>query len=259
MLLRLSGLKDLQVRHSLAVLIQQHLALWYTSEDTTFYEADWEHAYNLVRSGKIIKTVEDRFGSFAGGLISNLLTLGHTQVGDLARAYEALSPDKTPGYVNGESAAKPVSTPSGKIKSDEKESNSTRKSFDSTLRSLMRTGYVTVVHESHFRSAADNRYEAEIEIGLPVEKHAALTRQKKSEFGDAVANKLSEWKYGADFTAKETLKTPKKLGKGKRKRDNGDSDDERSSRKKVRVDLANTNHMNGGSSSTETSDLDVSS
>src|SRR4051812_37721297 len=79
LLVQHSGLSARHLKHGLVVLIQQHLALHYTSEDDgiTYYEADWRNAYNLVRAGKIITMVEDRFGESAGGIVSNLLLLGH--------------------------------------------------------------------------------------------------------------------------------------------------------------------------------------
>ena len=45
-----TGLSPRQVRHGLAVLVQQNLALWATDEqyDTTHYEGDWGNAYALL-------------------------------------------------------------------------------------------------------------------------------------------------------------------------------------------------------------------
>ncbi|PGH23143.1 hypothetical protein AJ80_02774 [Polytolypa hystricis UAMH7299] len=71
-----------QVRHGLAVLIQQHLVYHYTSldEGVTYYEANWRGAYDLVRPGKIIQLVEERLGDYAAQVISAILYLGHAKV-----------------------------------------------------------------------------------------------------------------------------------------------------------------------------------
>ena len=71
------------------VLIQQHLVLHYTflEDGLAYYEADWEAAYDLIRSGKIVTLAEMRFGQTSGELVSNLLLQGHTRIGDLVEAY----------------------------------------------------------------------------------------------------------------------------------------------------------------------------
>src|SRR5438045_4012247 len=84
-----TGLHHQHIRHGLAVLIQQNLAFHYTDPDTlvAFYEANLENAYALVRSGKIIEFVIERHGRLAGGVIQNLLLLGHAKIEDLSNAY----------------------------------------------------------------------------------------------------------------------------------------------------------------------------
>ncbi|CAD6505706.1 BgTH12-07983, partial [Blumeria graminis f. sp. triticale] len=80
-----------QLRHGLVVLIQQNLIFYSTDADTgvTHYEANHSAAYALLRSGKIMETVEDRFGAVAKDVVQNLLLLGHTKIADLEGAYEA--------------------------------------------------------------------------------------------------------------------------------------------------------------------------
>ncbi|OJD14009.1 DNA-directed RNA polymerase III subunit rpc3 [Emergomyces pasteurianus Ep9510] len=72
-----------QVRHGLAVLIQQHLIYHYTSLDDgiTYYEASWRTAYNLVRSGKILQLVEEKLGDYAAKVLSTILYFGHVRIG----------------------------------------------------------------------------------------------------------------------------------------------------------------------------------
>jgi DNA-directed RNA polymerase III subunit RPC3 len=53
----------------------------------TYYEIDWQNSYAIVRFGKVVKLVQDRFGKKAANVISNLLALGHTRIADLKEAY----------------------------------------------------------------------------------------------------------------------------------------------------------------------------
>ncbi|KAK4187604.1 DNA-directed RNA polymerase III subunit RPC3 [Podospora australis] len=79
-----------QLRHGLAVL-QQHNLLYYHLDKPNgpaFYEANVEHAYNLVRVGKILEMVESTFGAPAKDVMQNLLLSGQTRVADLMAAYQ---------------------------------------------------------------------------------------------------------------------------------------------------------------------------
>jgi DNA-directed RNA polymerase III subunit RPC3 len=72
------------------VLIQQHLVFHSAGIETsgaTSYEIDWIQSYGLVRYGRTLKSVEERFGEKAANVMSNLITLGHTRIKDLREAY----------------------------------------------------------------------------------------------------------------------------------------------------------------------------
>ncbi|KAK8160409.1 RNA polymerase III subunit RPC82-domain-containing protein [Phyllosticta citrichinensis] len=148
-----------ELKHGLAVLIQQHLVLHYTGEDETFYEPDWQHAYALVRYGKIAKMVEDRFGDAAGGLASNLLLLGNAKISDLAQAY---------GVATKEEGADDVQVNGNRVTNgdhgEEVQDNVHIKTIDDlhkVLRQLIDSGFVTQIHAKHFNPTSDLRNEAE--------------------------------------------------------------------------------------------------
>lgn len=74
--------------------MQQHLAFHSGSVDgPTSYEIDWINSYGLIRYGRILSAVEERFGEKAANVVSNLITLGHTRIKDLREAYFP-SPEK---------------------------------------------------------------------------------------------------------------------------------------------------------------------
>jgi DNA-directed RNA polymerase III subunit RPC3 len=79
------------LRHGLVVLVQQNLIYYHTDTPTgvTHYEANYNTAYALVRSGKILSFVEARYGTLARELVHGVLLLGHTKISDLFQAYDA--------------------------------------------------------------------------------------------------------------------------------------------------------------------------
>ncbi|KAL2147966.1 hypothetical protein VTI28DRAFT_21 [Corynascus sepedonium] len=79
-----------QVRHGLAVL-QQHNLLFYHVDpgaELAFYEANPDHAYNLVRTGKILEMIDTTFGAPAKDVMQSLLLSGQTRISDLVAAYQ---------------------------------------------------------------------------------------------------------------------------------------------------------------------------
>lgn len=187
------------VKHGLSVLVQQHLVLWYTSPDdhTTLYEANTAVAYSLVRSGKFIQIAEAQAGKFAGKVVSNLLLLGHTRVGDLVQAYGVGLSNGThahPAPIHGP-PSKPLSTSFGRAEDCVEGQDTTLESIHGTLRDLLHAELVSRVHISHFRSDADNRSEAEKVVPPPGEYKAKSIRERDAQHEVAVRRKLKEWRY----------------------------------------------------------------
>lgn len=142
----------------------------------------------LVRSGKYIKLTEDRFGEVASGVVSNLLLLGHARIHDLEQAYKVVRP-----------TGAAVGSLNGKKKQSTNETKTRAPSLESlhlALSDLLQAGLVVIVNESHFRSEADNRTEAEREMPNP--KAAAGKYKKEQEFDweRKIQQKLEEWKHG---------------------------------------------------------------
>ncbi|KAK3303993.1 RNA polymerase III subunit RPC82-domain-containing protein [Chaetomium strumarium] len=79
-----------QLRHGLAVLQQHNLLFYHLDPGAEFasYEANGEHAYNLVRIGKILDMIDSSFGAPAKDVIQNLLLSGQTRIADLVAAYQ---------------------------------------------------------------------------------------------------------------------------------------------------------------------------
>lgn len=190
------------VKHGLSVLIQQHLVLWYTSQNDhlTLYEANTTVAYSLVRSGKYIKFAEAQAGEFAGKVISNLLLLGHARVGDLVQAYRVGQSHSTHDRlaVSCGSPSELKSSSSVDAHGNSKGPSTTLESIYGTLCDLLRAGLVSRVHVSHFRSDADNRIDAENAVPKAEEYKAKSRREQDAQHEVAVQRKLKEWRCCTD-------------------------------------------------------------
>ncbi|KAF7171536.1 hypothetical protein CNMCM5623_003844 [Aspergillus felis] len=157
-----SELPNRQLLPALAAMIQQHLVYHYTSYDdgVTYYEANMQSAYYLVRSGKILELVEERLGKYAATVLSTIMYLGHAQV-----SYLETLPELTPEAVkvNG------VSKEHAGYEEDEEQSNGLNGEHPSeqpellhpTLKVLAAHGYIIRVRETQFQSHADNILDAE--------------------------------------------------------------------------------------------------
>ncbi|RAL61569.1 hypothetical protein DID88_009608 [Monilinia fructigena] len=73
-----------QLKLGLTVLVRQNL-VYHNSEERgdTTYEANIDAAYALVRSGKILEIVGERFGSIATDVMEQLVLLGHAKISDI--------------------------------------------------------------------------------------------------------------------------------------------------------------------------------
>ncbi|KAL2017782.1 hypothetical protein VTK56DRAFT_1645 [Thermocarpiscus australiensis] len=85
-----TSLTPRQLRHGLAVLLQQNLLFYHLDPDAefAFYEANADHAYNLIRIGKILEMIDTSFGAPAKDVMQSLLLSGQTRVSDLVAAYQ---------------------------------------------------------------------------------------------------------------------------------------------------------------------------
>jgi DNA-directed RNA polymerase III subunit RPC3 len=135
-------------------MIQHHLVYHYTSLDdgVTYYEANSQSAYYLVRSGKIVHLVQDRLGKYAAKVMSALLFLGHAPISYLETLPELRSSKPMANGVNHDEEA-----PDGR----NGEHYERPPLLHSTLKALASHGYIMRVREAHLQSPADNWLDAE--------------------------------------------------------------------------------------------------
>ena len=222
-----TGFTNSQLRHSLAVLVQEHFVFWYTSaeEGLTSYEADLLGCYSLVRSGKCVRVAEERFGNLAGTLVNHILQLGHGRVGDLVQAWKGFktqvpngalnghSDDHQPAFCNG-SSSKISGTQTTHIPASVA-------SIHGTLSDLLSSGLLSIINEFHFYTDADKRTEAEKRAKQRSKIEGKMKKEEAEAYERGIAAQLLAWKYGTEGEREEIVNL-----KGGRKRllENGVSD-----------------------------------
>ena len=209
-LAQLSKLTPIQINHSLAVLIQQRLAFWYTDPitDITYYEASLGGAYELIRTGKHIQLIKDRFGVFASDILTNYLLLGHIRVRDLEDAYNLSRDGTTAGNANGHD------NPLKAIRTTDQEP--TLDLLHSTICDLLQHCILSPVHESHFRSPADNRNEAESFVRATCDFTSGTKAKQNAEFEQKVQDTLEGWRTGIEATKRILKNHSTQAGKKRR-------------------------------------------
>lgn len=200
------------------MLIQYHLVFHSTNNDgQSFYDVDWEGAYNIMRAGKIVQIVEERFGQGAGQAVSNLLQFGHARIGDLEDAYkfDSRAPAPVEEHTNGAN---------GLHKSQNK-TITNRTQLHSVLYQLLKSGFIVKVQRRTFFTPADATNEAEVIVKREQFPDGKVTGPKASAiFASAVNSLKRKWRDEADDTTAGVKRSAPTNGHGpaaKRRRTEG--------------------------------------
>jgi DNA-directed RNA polymerase III subunit RPC3 len=148
------------VRHGLAVLVRQNLLFHHTDSESgvTFYEADAAAGYNLVRTGKILESVQSNYGAGAKSIVHDILVHGHMTVAEIARSYKKGHPKPKSlanGHANGAS-----SELSGTA--EDEEIDPADEAIE-TIARLVAIGILEPLNQRMFQSPEDLRAEVEKE------------------------------------------------------------------------------------------------
>lgn len=155
-----------------------------------------------MRSGKYVRIAEDQVGKFAGEVISSLLSLGHAQVGDLVEGFGCGTSKSTNGSLVTPDVSDKPHLNGWKHAADGIDGHGvTFESVQATLFDLLQAGLISEVHESHFRSEADNRLEAEKVVPPPEFYKAKSKRDNEAQWETSIKKKLAEWKHGIEAEA----------------------------------------------------------
>lgn len=193
-----TALTPRQLRHGLAVLLQHNLLFFYVdaTAKTAFYEANADHAYNLIRTGKILEMVETSFGPPAKDVMQNLLSLGQTRISDLTVAYQAKINQRVRLALEKDSAAHGEDGPNGVngtfsqvVKGLDLPVKSSSE-LNSVLCRLVEADLVEVVHSKTFQTMDDTLYEVEKEVTALFPGGVKGTKGKM-DFDEKVAARLA--------------------------------------------------------------------
>lgn len=142
-----------QIQHGLAVLVQAGLICHNTtSEGRTSYEASPRNAYQLLRSGRVIGLVQNRYGKAAAAITKRLLILGHATIGDLKQSTRIRN-----GSVDRQDDRLDTMATGATLGVDDVETNN-------ALEMLCRHGLVCRLRQAHLRTNADTWQAAEEKV-----------------------------------------------------------------------------------------------
>lgn len=204
-----SGIRPVLLKQGLVILIQQNL-LYYNHDsllDITFYEANWDAAFALARTGRILDVVEGRLGEDAKDVVQNLLLLGNTRIGDLVDAYaqKKAQAEKATAVVNGTVNGKTEEhvNGTGEVELTNGDNQATRKAglahvqLDSILYLLLQCGYIQPVSAGLFKSPADAYADLEREVMKEHFEGGIKGPKKQIEFQTLVRTRLTDMRHKA--------------------------------------------------------------
>lgn len=192
-----------------------HLVYHYTSTDDgfTYYEANLDSAYYLIRTGKVLEVVEERLGSYAAQVMAAIAYHGHIMISELETLPELQVQDDA-HYGNGDNADEGLKNEddvsentlngfekNGVANGDEDDHTVSNTRLHSALNYLAGHGYICQVKDVHLHSLADNTLDAEREADFWAatnsdakgKKKAAEIEEKKREIlNDRLDADLSE-------------------------------------------------------------------
>lgn len=167
-----------------------HLVYHYTSAEDgfTYYEANIEGAYYLIRTGKVLEVVEERLGSYAAQVMTAIAYHGHIMVSELETLPE-LQVRNDAHYGNGDNADEDVVSEdtingvenNGIANGDEGDHAPSNTRLHTALNYLAGHGYICQVKDVHFHSLADNTLDAEREAITKATSSDAKGKKKAAE------------------------------------------------------------------------------
>lgn len=249
-----TDLSPRQVRHGLAVLVQQHLVFHCTSFDDgiTYYESNWRSAYNLVKAGKIVQVVDERLGKHAARIMSALLALGHAKVSYLESLPELQPDHKSGNQTNGVDVTHEEINPERyDIDGEAKENSGQKNGYKSNgavqesndhpdaedtldvqtiLHQLAAFGFIVRLRNQHFQSPEDN-LEAALKVAKSnLDTHGLKGNKLEAKLVEDAEKLVKQWNDG---TITRALPSATLLRGVKRRIGNNDSS---APRKRLKLD-----------------------
>ncbi|KAJ5322958.1 hypothetical protein N7452_011247 [Penicillium brevicompactum] len=203
-------LTDRQLHHGLSAMIQHHLVYHFTSLDdgNTYYEANPQAAYYLVRSGKILQLVEYRLGAYAAQVLQTIMFLGHASISHLETLPELQPKSPITNGVNhngdhdGENGEESTAENGEPQENGHHQENGVTNGdhavdvkparLHPTLKGLASHGYIHKVREAHFQSPNDNILDATRIISSRPDIKQMKGKQQTSEIEERTQDMVKE-------------------------------------------------------------------
>ena len=123
-----------------------------------------------------------------------MLLSGHARIADLAQAHLLTNPGDIVKPVELEDVPNGT-TSNGDLDYVPNGHSENHNSFQSTLDTLLHAKFLSIVNESHFRSDADNRSEAEALVKSREQFKGELKGMEKIVYAEAVDKQLLDWRF----------------------------------------------------------------
>jgi len=171
------------------VLIQQHLVVHFTHSEgggpVCYYDCNWTQAYELLHAGRIIRTVEERFGNDGALIASNLLQLGHARVSDFLAAY-GISTKKARKAKEAETSAT--------IETDTL--TTSVETLKEVMTSMLRERFLVEVKQHHVHTKTDLENSMRAELVSKLHKNFSSELKLMKEVNAQMQLKLKEMEIG---------------------------------------------------------------
>ena len=192
-----------QVKHGLFILIQLRLAVSSLSEQDGLYsyEPCPSNAYALVRGGKIIQHVNERFDKASVACLLNLLVLGHANVNKILQASDHVQNidffTRSNTQFNGDH---------NNVTFDRTNSSDAKRQRRKALQNLIRNGYVLRLFQRDFQPDEDVNFNAEKEVRRQHFPGGLKGQKDKIQFQREVRRLRRSWRdQGVTFDGLEQI------------------------------------------------------
>jgi hypothetical protein len=227
----LPNFSSADARLALVTLVQQHLVNHYTDEHgSTFYEPNWEHAYNFTcRLPTLRKFIADRYGEDVAEVFHSVAQAGVISVGELMEQFSSRPLDQS------NNAEEPMIT-DGHDAVGSTTDGATGTILYGMLSLLLATGHVVRVNARQFWSIYDRDIEA---VHETAQSHfpAGTSVKKERDSLRAESDKLlRQWRNEEESfdpsSATDASQSTRKRGHAADLPDVGDDGGDRSSKRR---------------------------
>jgi hypothetical protein len=183
-----------EVKSTLVVLVQNHLAFFSEHQDGFYYSANGDAAYNMAfRYGKFARMAKNRFGDDAVEVFMKIATLGHARISDLAHAFDAHQP-----LLNGASKSTQEVQHSSKANGTSSDANhksrlSSLAHLHCTVGKLLSSGFLRLVSEWDYTSDIDSKKAAEDLVNSRYPENKPKGKHKP-EAALAIDEQVRQWR-----------------------------------------------------------------